>query len=174
MIVLVGGVAGCGKTTIGTALAARLRWVYADADDFHPPANIAKMRENIPLTDADRKPWLAAIEAWMDERIATGTNAVVGCSALKQRYRDELLRGRPEARMVYLDITRDLAHRRLVDRHGHFFTVDLMDDQFEELEEPSESEQLIVVSAAETPGRIVDEIVDRLGLVPSPPRPGGR
>jgi gluconokinase len=174
MIVLVGGVAGCGKTTIGAALAARLRWVYADADDFHSPANIAKMRENIPLTDADRKPWLAAIEAWMDERIATGTNAVVGCSALKQRYRDELLNGRPEARMVFLEISRDLAQRRLVERHGHFFTVNLMDDQFEELEEPTESEQLIVVSAAETPDRIVTEIVDRLGLVTNPPRPGGR
>jgi gluconokinase len=132
------------------------------------------MRENIPLTDADRKPWLAAIEAWMDERIATGTNAVVGCSALKQRYRDELLNGRPEARMVYLEISRDLAQRRLVERHGHFFTVNLMDDQFEELEEPTESEQLIVVSAAETPDRIVTEIVDRLGLVANPPRPGGR
>jgi gluconokinase len=174
MIVLVGGVAGCGKTTIGTALAARLRWVYADADDFHPAANITKMRENIPLTDADREPWLAAIAAWIDERIATGTNAVVGCSALKQRYRDELLNGRPEARMVYLEVSRDLAHRRLVERHGHFFTANLMDDQFEELEEPVESEQVIVVNAAETPGRIVDEIVDRLGLVSSPPRPGGR
>ena len=174
MIVLVGGVAGCGKTTIGAALAARLRWVYADADDFHPPANIAKMRENIPLTDADREPWLAAIGAWMDEHIATGTDAVVGCSALKQRYRDELLNGRPEARMVYLEISRDLAQRRLTERHGHFFTVNLMDDQFEELEPPVESEQLIVVSAAETPDRIVTEIVDRLGLVAHPPRPGGR
>jgi len=174
MIVLVGGVAGCGKTTIGAALAARLRWVYADADDFHPAANITKMRENIPLTDADRAPWLAAIGAWMDEHIATGTDAVVGCSALKQRYRDELLDGRPEARMVFLEISRDLAHRRLVDRHGHFFTVNLMDDQFEELELPVESEQLIIVSAAETPDRIVTEIVDRLGLAAHPPRPGGR
>ena len=76
--------------------------------------------------------------------------------------------------MVYLEISRDLAHRRLVERHGHFFTVNLMDDQFEELEEPVESEQVIVVSAAETPPRIVDEIVERLGLVASPPRPGGR
>ena len=174
MIVLVGGVAGCGKTTIGAALAARLRWVYADADDFHPPANIAKMRENIPLTDADREPWLATIGAWMDERIATGTSAVVGCSALKQHYRDELLNGRPAARMVFLEISRDLAQRRLVDRHGHFFTVSLMDSQFEELELPAETAQLIVVSAAETPDRIVGEIIDRLGLVANPPRPGGR
>jgi len=76
--------------------------------------------------------------------------------------------------MVFLEISRDLAHRRLVDRHGHFFTVELMDDQFEELQPPAETKQLIVVNAAETPGRIVDEIVDRLGLVASPPRPGGR
>jgi len=174
MIVLVGGVAGSGKTTVGRAVAGILHWPYTDADSFHPEANVAKMRAGIPLTDADREPWLAAICAWMDERIASGTDAVVGCSALKQRYRDELLDGRPEARMVYLEISRDLAQRRLVDRHGHFFTVNLMDDQFEELEPPVESEQLIVVSAAETPDRIVTEIVDRLGLVASPPRPGGR
>ena len=136
MIVLVAGVAGCGKTTVGMVLADRLSWRFADADSFHPAANIAKMRSGIPLTDADRAPWLAAIDAWMDERIAAGDSAVAGCSALKQWYRDELLTGRPAARMAFLQISRDLAHARLAARHGHFFTVRLLDSQFAELEPP--------------------------------------
>ena len=97
MIVLVGGVAGSGKSTVGRAVAGRLHWPYTDADSFHPEVNVAKMQSGIPLTDADRQPWLAAITAWMDARIAAGESAVTGCSALKQRYRDELLTGRPRA-----------------------------------------------------------------------------
>src|SRR5580692_12610251 len=123
MIVLVGGVAGSGKTTVGVLLADMLHWRFADADAFHSQVNIAKMRSGVPLTDADRKPWLDAITAFMDERIAAGESAVAGCSALKQAYRDRLLAGRPAARLVYLEISRELAHERLAARHGHFFTV---------------------------------------------------
>src|SRR6185312_9713464 len=93
MIVMVGGVAGSGKSTVGAMVADRLGWRYADADSFHPAANIAKMRSGAPLTDADRKPWLAAITTWMDARIAAGESAVAGCSGLKRRYRDDLLDG---------------------------------------------------------------------------------
>jgi carbohydrate kinase (thermoresistant glucokinase family) len=165
MIVLVGGVAGSGKTTVGVLLADMLHWRFADADAFHSPANIAKMRSGVPLTDADRKPWLDAITTWMDERIAAGESAVAGCSALKQRYRDLLLSGRPEARMAFLELGRELAHARLVARHGHFFTAALMDSQFAELEPPQESPQLIVLDAAKPPSQLVVEIMARLGLV---------
>jgi gluconokinase len=164
MIVLVGGVAGSGKTTVGVLLADMLHWRFADADAFHSPANIAKMRSGVPLTDADRRPWLDAITAWMDERIAAGESAVAGCSALKQRYRDLLLAGRPEARMAFLELSRELAHARLIGRHGHFFTAALMDSQFAELEPPQEGPQLIVLDAAEAPPQLAAEIARRFGL----------
>jgi gluconokinase len=93
MIVIVAGVSGSGKTTVGSMLAGRLGWRFADADAFHPAANIAKMRAGLPLTDADRRPWLRAIGAWMDERTEAGESAVVTCSALKRAYRDALLDG---------------------------------------------------------------------------------
>ena len=164
MIVIVVGVAGCGKTTVGMMLADRLRWRFADADAFHSQANIAKMRSGVPLSDADRGPWLAAIAAWMDERIAAGESAIAGCSALKQSYRDELLTGRPVARLAYLAVSREVAHARLVARHGHFFTAALMDSQFAELEPPQESPQLIVLDAAKPPSQLAVEIIARLGL----------
>ena len=168
MIVLVGGVAGSGKTTVGGVLADRLHWPFADADAFHPQANILKMRSGAPLNDSDRRPWLAAIVAWMDERIAAGESAVCGCSALKQSYRDELLTGRPAARLAFLELNRDLAHARLAARHGHFFTSRLLDSQFTELEPPYESRQLLVFNAADPPDRLAGEIIDRLGLAADP------
>ena len=168
MIVLVGGVAGSGKTTVGALLADRLRWPFADADEFHPAANIAKMRSGVPLTDADRGPWLAGVTAWMDERIAAGESAVAGCSALKRRYRDQLLAGRPAAWLAFLEISRELAHARLAARHGHFFTVKLMDSQFAELELPQDEARVIVLDAADPPDRLAGEIVQRLGLVAGP------
>jgi gluconokinase len=164
MIVLVGGVAGSGKTTVGTLLAHRLGWIFADADAFHSPANIAKMRSGIPLTDADRGPWLAAITAWMDKQLAAGQSAVGGCSALKRSYRDELLAGRPAAQMAFLGITRELAHARLISRHGHFFAARLIDSQFAELEPPQDEPRVSVFDANESPGPLVHEIIERLGL----------
>jgi carbohydrate kinase (thermoresistant glucokinase family) len=168
MIVVVGGVAGSGKTTVGMLLAERLRWPFADADAFHPPDNIAKMRSGIPLTDADRAPWLAGITAWMDERLAAGESAVAGCSALKRSYRDQLLTGRPAARLAFLVISRELAHARLAARHGHFFAVQLLDSQFAELEPPQETPQVMLLDAAQSLDRLVAEITDRLGLVADP------
>src|SRR6266567_4611663 len=102
MILIVAGVSGSGKTTVGALLAGRLGWRFADADGFHPAANVEKMRAGIPLTDDDRWPWLRAIAAWMDERIARSEPAVITCSALKRSYRDLLLDGRPGARMIFL------------------------------------------------------------------------
>jgi gluconokinase len=124
VIVIISGVSGSGKTTVGAMLAGRLGWPFADADDFHPAANVEKMRAGIPLTDEDRWPWLRAIAAWMDEHIARGEFAVVGCSALRRAYRDQLLGGHPEARMVFLATDRDVLTRRLAARAGHFFPRD--------------------------------------------------
>jgi gluconokinase len=164
MIVLVAGVSGSGKTTVGTLLAARLGWPFADGDSFHPAANVAKMRAGHPLTDADRLPWLAAIGAWMDERIAAGQSAVLACSALKSTYRAALLDGRPAARMVFLQLSRDQVAERLRARHGHFFPAKLLDSQFAALEKPQDLKRMVVVPAAGEPASVVAETMARLGL----------
>jgi gluconokinase len=148
MILIVAGVSGSGKTTVGSMLAGRLQWRFADADTFHPPANIAKMVAGIPLTDEDRWPWLQIITAWMDECIAHGKSAVVACSALKRTYRDMLLGGRPEARMIFLSVDRDEADRRLTSRHGHFFPERLLSTQFDALEPPQPGESAVTVVAS--------------------------
>src|SRR3974390_68332 len=108
MIRIVAGVSGSGKTTVGSMLAGHLHWRFADGDDFHPAANIEKMRAGIPLTDDDRWPWLRAIAAWMDKRIAQGESAVIPCSALKRSYRDILLADRPQARLIFLSVDREV------------------------------------------------------------------
>src|ERR1700741_3352972 len=129
-------------------LAGRLGWPFADADDFHPAANVAKMRSGIPLTDADRLPWLRTIGAWMDRRIAAGESAVVACSALKRSYRDLLLSGRPSAVIVLLDVPRAELERRLTSRHGHFFPERLLDSQLAALELPGPGERVLTVPVA--------------------------
>jgi gluconokinase len=173
MIVMVSGVAGSGKSTVGILVANRLGWRFADADSFHSPANIAKMRSGVPLTDADRGPWLAAIGAWMDERIAAGESAVAGCSALRRSYRDEMLAGRPAVWMAFLEVTRDQAHARLAARHGHFFTVKLMDSQFAELEPPHDEPRVLVLDSTHPPEQLATEIIERLGLGPGGPAASG-
>lgn len=157
------GVSGSGKTTVGAMLAGALQWTYAEADDFHSPANLAKMRAGIPLDDEDRWPWLRAIAAWIDEQAAAGKPAVVTCSGLTRRYRDVLTGGRPYVRLVYLDVDRELIAKRLAARHGHFFPAGLLDSQFAELEPPEPGEHPLTVSGDETPQRVVSEIIRRLG-----------
>ena len=169
-VVLVMGVSGSGKTTVGAMLAANLHWTYAEADDFHPAANVAKMRAGIPLDDEDRWPWLRAIAAWIDERAAAGKPAVVTCSALKRRYRDVLRAGRPQVRLIYLDADRELIAKRLAARRGHFFPAGLLDSQFAELEPPERDEHPMTVSADDTPERVVSEIITRLGQAVPPAR----
>jgi gluconokinase len=163
VIVIVAGVAGSGKTTVGAQVAGRLGWRFADADEFHPAANVAKMRAGVPLTDEDRVPWLRAIGAWMDDLIAAGQSGVVTCSALKRAYRDELLRGRPAVTMFFLQVTRDVLVRRLTGRLGHFFPEELLDSQLRTLEPPAPDERVVIVSADVAPARIVDEIVAQVG-----------
>ena len=130
------GVSGCGKSTIGALLALRLRWEFEDADWFHPASNIEKMHAGIPLTDEDRRPWLDAVAAWIDQTRRSGRHGVIACSALKRRYRDVLIGNRPDVRLVYLKGDETLIARRLATRHDHFMPRGLLHSQFEALEEP--------------------------------------
>ena len=164
MIVVVAGVSGSGNTTVGALLAGRLGWAFADGDSFHPAANIARMRAGVPLTDADRRPWLAAIAAWADERIAAGESAVVACSALKRTYRQLLIHGQPEIRLAFLQVGRDVGADRLTARHGHFFPAKLLDSQLADLESPLPAEGALVVRAEAEPADIVTEIICGLNL----------
>jgi gluconokinase len=163
MMLVVAGVAGCGKTTIGQLVAARLHCEFADGDAFHPPANIAKMHAGEPLTDDDRWPWLRAIVAWMDERAAAGESAVVACSALKRAYRDVLRSGSARARIVFLTVPQDADEARLAHRPGHFFPQALLDSQFAVLELPQPPEPVLLVSAAGTPQQTADLVMELIG-----------
>src|SRR5260370_21571828 len=115
------GVSGSGKTTLGAMLAGTLNWDYAEADDFHPAANVAKMRAGIPLDDADRVPWLRAIAAWIDEQAAAGRPGVVTCSALRRRYRGVLRDGRPPGELIHIGVAPRVGAARLPPRPRHFF-----------------------------------------------------
>jgi gluconokinase len=168
VIVIIAGPSGSGKTTIGTGLAGRLGWIFADADTFHSAAAIAKMHRGEPLTDADRWPWLATVAAWMDERIERGESAVMACSVLKRSYREFLCRGRPTARVVLLDAGEDLLRARLAARRGHFFPAALLRSQLADLEMPAPGEHVLVVPATGSPAETAADIIGRLGLGPAP------
>jgi gluconokinase len=173
VILIVAGVAGSGKTTVGALIAGRLRWRFADADTFHPEANVVKMRAGIPLTDADREPWLHAIIAWMDERIAAGQSAVVTCSALKRAYRDELLAGRPAATMVFLQVTRELLEQRLLSRPDHFFPEKLLNSQLAALEPPALDERVQTVLAEGESAQTAAKVIATLWPYGQPDPEGG-
>lgn len=160
-IVILMGVTGSGKTTIGQRLAKDVNWVFHDGDDFHPPANVDKMRRGIPLTDEDRAPWLAALEHLIRDLIMQGQSAVISCSALKQSYRDRLAANRDEVVFVYLKGDYRLARERLLSRKGHFMKADLLASQFDALEEP---EGVLTVDFAQEPDVIVGQIRQALGL----------
>lgn len=153
------GVSGSGKTTVGSMLAARLGWPYADADAFHPAANVAKMHAGHPLDDTDREPWLDAIGAWIDAKTAAGRPAVVSCSALKRAYRERLRTARPNVRLLYLDVDPETAARRLAAREGHFFPPELLDSQLRDLEPPGEDEHALRTAAQDTPEGIIDRVL---------------
>lgn len=161
-VLLITGVSGSGKSTIGPLLAARLGWEYAEADAFHPQRNIAKMAAGHPLDDADREPWLEAIGAWIDATTRAGRPAVVTCSALKRAYRDKLRKGRPKVRLIYLDADQRIVGGRLAARSGHFFPAQLLASQFRDLERPGPDEHALVVDVAATPDRIVERLIEGL------------
>ena len=154
------GVSGSGKTTVGAALAQRLGVPFADADDFHPAANVAKMSAGIPLDDADRLPWLQTIGRWLADHADTG--AVVSCSALKRWYRDILREAAPTQFFVHLDGSPDVVARRVAGRPAHFMPASLLHSQFEALEEPEADENAIVVSVEPSPKAIADRILSAL------------
>ena len=160
------GVSGSGKSTIADHLAKRLGWRYEDGDRFHPPANVAKMSAGHPLTDEDRWPWLRAIADEIDRLAAAGERAVIACSALKRAYRDILVHGRDDVRIVFLQGTQELIAARLVARKGHFMPSGLLASQFKTLERPEADERPIIASIDAPVEKIVDDIVTQLDLVP--------
>ncbi len=160
MIVIVMGVVGAGKTTIGRLLAEQSGWEFADADDFHPPSNIDKIRRGIALTDDDRKPWLEQLRSAIQGWIAENRNVVLACSALKRAYREELEAG-PEVQFVYLKGSATLIASRLRSRQGHFAGEQILASQFADLEEP---ERAVTVEIGPSPPQIVSEIRRKLGL----------
>jgi gluconokinase len=161
MIVIVMGTTGSGKTTIGSLLAKGMGWEFVDADDFHPPSNVEKMRHGIPLTDADREPWLKALHDKIVEWTAEKHSVVLACSALKQSYRDEL-RASSDVKFVYLKGSYQLFSERVLARRGHFAKQDLLASQFATLEEPTDA---ITVDAAPSPEQIVSEVRWKLGMI---------
>jgi gluconokinase len=159
MIIVIMGVSGSGKTTVGQGLAEALHWGFSDADDFHSPANVEKMKSGVPLTDQDREPWLqtlrAAIERWKRDE----PGHVLACSALKGHYREILGQNDPDVKFVYLHGNFDLIARRLKSRKSHFFNPALLRSQFEALEEPGDA---LVVDASKGPQEIVSSILAAL------------
>jgi gluconokinase len=160
MVIVLMGVSGSGKTTIGKLLAEQLGWAFVEADDYHPAANVEKMRGGTPLNDEDRRPWLAALKRRIDDACAKGENVVLACSALKHSYQDYLERDEPACvEYVYLHGSEELIRERLARRKGHFMNPNLLHSQFETLEPP---EHAIRVDVAPPPAEIVAEIRKKL------------
>ena len=162
------GVSGSGKSTVAILLARRLGWPFRDADEFHPKANIAKMKSGVPLTDEDRRPWLEAIAAFIDKERSRGAHAIVTCSALKRAYRRIIIGDRPDVRLIYLKGEEALIASRLAARHGHFMPPSLLQSQFDALEEPSSKERPIAVPIELKSEEIVQRILGELGLDAEP------
>jgi gluconokinase len=166
-VLVVMGVSGCGKSTIGTQIAIQLHWEFEDGDWFHPASNIEKMHSGHPLTDDDRWPWLNAIADFVDATRRAGNRAVIACSALKRSYRAIIVGNRPDVRLVYLKGDIDLIARRVAARHEHFMPLELLQSQFAALEEPGPDENPIVVSVEPPPRAIVAQVLAAL----TAPRP---
>ena len=164
MIVIIYGVSGAGKTTVGQLLARELGWHFLEADEFHPAANIEKMHSGHPLTDEDRWPWLESLRELITRCIARGENAVLACSALKRAYREHL-RVSKEVKLVFLRGDYELIAEQLRRRHGHFMNARLLRSQFADLEEPKADEDVLTIELGRVPHELVEEIKTRLGLM---------
>ena len=164
MIIILMGVSGCGKTTVGAKLAANLGWIFQEGDALHPQKNIEKMSCGAPLSDIDRKPWLHSISQWIDSRCQSGTNGVISCSALKKSYRHVLTKNQNNIRLVYLQGTKELLLKRLAERTDHFMPPALLTSQLLTLEEPGADENTLVLTINQSPADIVSSIRDSLDL----------
>jgi carbohydrate kinase (thermoresistant glucokinase family) len=161
VILIVFGVSGAGKTTVGELLARKLGWHFLEADDFHPAANVEKMRSGQPLTDEDRRPWLERLREQIERSVAAGENAVLACSALKRKYRD-CLRVNSEVRFVFLRGNYAVIEKQLRSRHGHFMNPALLHSQFHDLQEPAPDEHVLTIQLGRSPQDIVEEIEAKL------------
>ncbi|MFG1925503.1 gluconokinase [Cryptosporangium sp. NPDC048952] len=159
-LVVVMGVTGCGKSTVGKLLADKLGVDFAEGDDLHPPENIAKMTAGHPLTDEDRWPWLARIADWLADHAADG--GVIPCSSLKRSYRDRLRQGAPDVWFLHVDVDRDTIVKRVSERKGHFMPATLVDSQFATLEPLADDEAGAPIDGTQTPEEIVEDALRRL------------
>ena len=155
LVLVAMGVSGVGKSTIAGALADRLGWEFQEGDALHPPENVAKMHDGIPLTDADRAPWLARVAEWIDARRASGAPGIITCSALKRGYRRRIIGDRADVRPLYLKADVQVIRARLRARTGHYMPASLLDSQLATLEEPGEDERPITVLVHGTPEEVV-------------------
>ena len=158
-VLIVMGVSGVGKSTIALALNTHLHWPFQEGDELHPAANIAKMSHGIPLTDEDRAPWLAAVRGWIDARLQAGEPGMVTCSALKRSYRDTLIEGRADVRVLYLRASAEVIEEHLAKRTGHFMPPTLLDSQLHTLEEPTADEHPITVQVTGSIDETVEDIL---------------
>jgi gluconokinase len=163
-VLIVMGVSGCGKSTVGQALGDHLSWEFRDGDAFHPAANVAKMKSGAPLTDEDRWPWLDAIASFIDAQRAANSHAIIACSALKRVYRDRLAGHHGDVVFVHLAGSKDLIEARMAARKNHFMPLGLLDSQFATLETPGPDEMAIAVSVAGSPDEIVADVLAQTGL----------
>jgi gluconokinase len=161
VVIVIFGVSGAGKTTVGKLLARELHWPFIEADDFHPAANIEKMSSGQPLTDEDRWPWLERLREEIEHSLAAGKNAVLACSALKRAYRDRL-RVSNEVKFVFLRGNYALVEKQLRSRRGHFMNPALLQSQFDDLEEPQPNENALTIELGRSPEEIVSEIETKL------------
>jgi gluconokinase len=163
MVIVIWGVSGAGKTTIGKLLSRELGWKFLDADDFHSLASMKKMRSGVPLTDEDRQPWLEKLRAAIEQSLAANENAVLACSALKKKYRDRL-RVSHAVKFVFLRGDRQQIETQLRNRRGHFVNPDLLDTQFADLEEPKSCEGVVIVDLGPHAEELVEAIEEKLQL----------
>lgn len=161
-MLVVMGVSGSGKTTVAGLLAGHLGWELGDADDWHSPANVRKMRSGTPLDDSDRWPWLRAIAAWIDATRSTGRHGVLACSALKRAYRDILIGDRKDVRLVFLRGEESLIQRRQAARHNHYMPPSLVHSQFQALEQPGPDERPLIADVQPPARDVVRSILDGL------------
>ena len=163
-VVVVMGVSGCGKSTVAEGLSSALGWEFAEGDAFHPESNVAKMRDGIPLTDEDRRPWLEAIGDWISATQARGESAVVTCSALRRSYRDLLREGRPHVRFLHVTADPDVLRERMANRTGHYMPLALLDSQLATLEPLGDDEPGADVPSEGTAAQVLDRALAALGL----------